>query len=186
MKKLSLVINVVIATLILSFIIGFLVSYNYSNRELPQISFQNEPEYNHALKRFAYISGAVNSPGVYEIHEETRIIDLVASAGGLLEDVDQVFLTEQLNMSRIVEDEEHIFIPLNQESEVLSENTGASSDLVNLNTAALDDLISLPNIGKVTAEKIINNRPYSTLNDLLRVEGIGEKTLTSIEELVSL
>ena len=45
------------------------------------------------------------------------------------------------------------------------------------NTAARDDLMRLPGVGEVMANRIIQHRPYRTLNDLLNVSGIGSQTL---------
>ncbi len=55
---------------------------------------------------------------------------------------------------------------------------------ININTATIDDLKSLPGIGEVKAKRIIENRPYRTLRDLLRVPGIGRKTLEKIKDMI--
>jgi competence protein ComEA len=51
---------------------------------------------------------------------------------------------------------------------------------LNPNTAARDDLMKLPGIGEEMANRIIENRPYETAEDLLEVEGIGSKKLDAI------
>ncbi|MDA7877079.1 helix-hairpin-helix domain-containing protein [Akkermansiaceae bacterium] len=51
---------------------------------------------------------------------------------------------------------------------------------INANTAARDELMRLPGVGEVTANRIIQGRPYRSLADLDRVEGIGEKTLKKL------
>lgn len=59
--------------------------------------------------------------------------------------------------------------------------TGAKREFtgekINVNTAARDELMTLPGIGEVTANRIIEGRPYESLADLDEVEGMGEKTL---------
>lgn len=55
---------------------------------------------------------------------------------------------------------------------------------INVNTATIDDLKSLPGIGEVKAKRIIENRPYKELRDLLRVPGIGRKTLEKIKDMI--
>ena len=182
MKILKYFLNVVIAILILFFLFGFIISLYYSNRPLPEIIFKNAPEYNQISKKFSYISGGIVKPGVYEINESTRIIDLINLAGGFLKEVDHSSIAEKINLSKIVQDEEHIFIPIKNYS-LLPRNN--QSKLISLNNSSLDQLVSLPGIGPSTAQKIINNRPYSSIEDLLLVDGIGQKTLNSIKDLIS-
>ena len=56
---------------------------------------------------------------------------------------------------------------------------------INVNTATFEKLLSLPGIGEVKARNIIENRPYRKLEDLLRVPGIGKKTLERIRDLIT-
>lgn len=57
---------------------------------------------------------------------------------------------------------------------------GFSGPPLNANTAARDELMRLPGVGEVTANRIIQGRPYKSLVDLDRVEGIGAKTLKKL------
>jgi DNA uptake protein ComE-like DNA-binding protein len=70
------------------------------------------------------------------------------------------------------------------ESEELGLATGtaklASGQKINPNTATRDQLMLLPGVGEVTANRIIKARPFKKVNDLLKVEGIGRKTLDRI------
>jgi len=72
----------------------------------------------------------------------------------------------------------------NEDSE-LGLATGAKTEFsgapINPNTAARDELMRLPGIGEVTANRIIEGRPYKSLADLDRVSGIGEKTLERLK-----
>ncbi|OGZ78434.1 MAG: hypothetical protein A2528_00040 [Candidatus Staskawiczbacteria bacterium RIFOXYD2_FULL_37_9] len=54
--------------------------------------------------------------------------------------------------------------------------------LININTATLQQLDQITEIGPITAQRIIDARPYSSINGLLKVKGIGEKTLQKIKE----
>jgi competence protein ComEA len=59
---------------------------------------------------------------------------------------------------------------------------------VDLNTADLTTLQTLPGVGPVTAEAIISHRqsqPFSSVEDLLLVKGIGPKTFESLKDLVT-
>ena len=53
---------------------------------------------------------------------------------------------------------------------------------IDVNTATLSQLDELTGIGPTYAQRIINNRPYSSVDDLLKVKGIGEKTLQKIKD----
>lgn len=55
---------------------------------------------------------------------------------------------------------------------------------MNLNSATADELMQLPSVGEVLAGRIIAARPFSSVDDLLRVEGIGEKLLEEIRPCV--
>lgn len=59
-----------------------------------------------------------------------------------------------------------------------------SGEKINVNTAARDELMTLPGIGEVTANRIIESRPYTSLADLDEVEGVGEKTLERLAEFL--
>lgn len=59
------------------------------------------------------------------------------------------------------------------------------NEKVNLNTATKEQLKSLPTIGDTKANAIIENRPYSSVYDLNKIENIGEGTINSIKELVT-
>ena len=56
---------------------------------------------------------------------------------------------------------------------------------LNINTASKEELVELPGVGEVIAERIIQSRPYSSLDDLEQVEGLGPKKISRIAPLVS-
>ena len=63
-------------------------------------------------------------------------------------------------------------------------------EIINVNTAKKDELIFLPNVGPVTAERIIRFREdfgvFKSIDDLTRVKGIGPKTLDKLRKYVTI
>lgn len=65
----------------------------------------------------------------------------------------------------------------------------ATAQSVDINTATVEQLMSVPGIGQVIAQRIVEfrekNGPYGSVDDLLKVQGIGEKSLARIRERLS-
>lgn len=61
-----------------------------------------------------------------------------------------------------------------------------SEDKININTASQSQLESLPGVGPVIAERIIQHRPYSSIFDIQRVPGIGKKRYEQIAERITI
>ena len=60
-----------------------------------------------------------------------------------------------------------------------------AGELVDLNTATTAELETLPGVGPKTAEAIIAGRPYGAIDDLIRVKGIGEKSLEKLRPYIT-
>lgn len=75
--------------------------------------------------------------------------------------------------------------PVKDETVKTDATETAEKTLINVNKADLKTLITLPGIGEATAQKIIDGRPYKTLDDLGKVKGIGEAKLKGIKDLIS-
>ena len=140
-----------------------------------------------------YVSGAVRSPGVYELGEGSRVNDAIAAAGGLAEDAQP----SQINLARVVSDGEQIAIPSQAEVDAASQGAAqsgqtaggaASSGLVNINLADAAALQTLSGVGPSTAQAIIADREQngsvSSIDDLMRVDGIGEKKFAKIKDAI--
>jgi len=133
---------------------------------------------------YVHILGAVARPGLYELRDGDRAVDAVAAAGGFLDTADQT----QLNLARLVVDGEQIVVPVIGETPAAAPGT-TPSGLVNLNTADAATLDTLPRVGPAMAARIIDwresNGQFATVDDLLDVTGIGDKTFEGLKELVT-
>lgn len=191
MKKLNSIQNIILIVLICIFLAIFVFSYKYQNQSLPKLVFENEPDFDILNKSYAYISGSVNNPGVYKVNDETRIIDLINTAGGFDINTNEEFVAEKMNLSKLVADQDHIFIPKkeSESSSVLSSESsqsGQEDGLISINNASESELTTISGVGPATAQKIIDNRPYSKLEDLLKVQGIGQATLNKLLPFIRL
>lgn len=154
-----------------------------------------------------HVTGAVHEPGVYQLPPGSRVHDAVLQAGGFTRRAD----TSALNLAAAVGDGSQVYVPAPGE-EIPAAVTpvpapGAPADSsasgdgevgeageagdapVNVNTADQSQLETLPGIGPVTAEAIIEHREsaggFTTVDELEDVRGIGPATLDTIYDLVT-
>jgi competence protein ComEA len=137
------------------------------------------------------VGGSVIAPGVYELAGEVvRVRDAVEAAGGLSEGAD----TSSMNLAAPVSDGSKVYVPAQGEVEATaggSASVGSSqtSGVVNINTADEAALDTLPGIGLATADAIVRDReangPFTSVEDLMRVSGIGEKKFEKLQGLIS-
>ncbi|MEM6431069.1 MAG: ComEA family DNA-binding protein [Deinococcota bacterium] len=120
------------------------------------------------------VQGEVISPGVYTLAWGATVSDLVTAAGGLTRDADPALV----NLAAVLDASSSIFIP--------SVQTSSGDRRISINNSTPDDLERLPGIGPALAGRIVAARPFSTIDELLRVSGIGERTLERLRPLVTL
>lgn len=141
------------------------------------------------ITMMADIKGAVVNPGVYQIEEGGRVIDLIELAGGLGQDAD----TAAINFALHVHDEMAVYVPrIGEEvNAVLPAQSVAEAGkgTVNLNSAQSSELQTLPGIGPAKADAIIEHRetngPFKRIEDLKDISGIGDKTFEKLKDLIS-
>ncbi len=133
------------------------------------------------------ISGAVKNPGVLFLDEGSRLYEAVEKAGGLLESADITYI----NQAEILNDGEKIYIPIKSieaGNGPIETNSYSNMNLkVNLNTATAVELQTLSGVGPSTAEKIIAHRQkerYRKIEDIMNVDGIGEKTFENLKDAI--
>lgn len=133
---------------------------------------------------FVHVLGQVEHPGLYELREGDRVVDAIAAAGGLTDAADPA----GINLARLVTDGEQLAVPAVGEVPASAPGTAADGR-VDLNTADVATLDTLPRIGPAMAQRIVDwretNGPIRSVEDLLAVSGIGEKTVEALRPLVA-
>jgi competence protein ComEA len=144
---------------------------------------------------FVYLTGAVQRPGVYQVPPESHLVDVIELAGGFLEGADLA----QVNLAEKVVDGSQVVIPGTAGiptpqltiggNGLLVTPTPPAGKLVNLNTASAAELEQLPGVGPTTAQKIVEyrqaNGPFTRVEDLLKIPGLGPSSLEEIRGLVT-
>lgn len=131
------------------------------------------------------VVGAVAAPGVVRLAQGSRVVDAIAAAGGATADAQ----VSALNLARLLVDGEQIAVPTPGAPPADSGAAGpaAGDDLVDLNTADAAALDALPGIGPVLADRIVSHRedgPFTTVDELADVAGIGPTLLERLRDLV--
>ncbi|CDO01832.1 ComE operon protein 1 [Oceanobacillus picturae] len=130
------------------------------------------------------IKGAVNNPGVFEANPGERVNDMIQRAGGFTNEADQT----QVNLAQKVHDEMSIIVPTTGDVIENVFNNEIGSEKVHLNSASKEEIETLSGIGPSKAEAIIayreENGLFQSLEDLLNVSGIGEKTIEQLEDSI--
>ena len=176
-------------------VLGILINYiktNQSNtvsRETENgVENKAEPKVAKLIK--VHIDGAINRPGIVEIQYDSRIQDVLIAAGGLGANADRIYLSKSINLAQRAVDGMKIYIPF--EGEMISVSTAFTSDLttegklVNVNSSSQTEIEGLPGVGPVTARKIIENRPYQRIEELLDRKIVGQSLYSKIAKLISI
>ena len=140
-----------------------------------------------------HVAGWVEREGVYELPEGSRVIDALDAAGGPRRGAE----LSALNLAAPLTDGQQVLVPRASASTAptssAAEAAGAapagSAALVNINTAGVEELETLPGIGEVLAATIVQYReehgPFTSVDQLVDVSGIGEVTLEELRDLVT-
>lgn len=147
-----------------------------------------------------YITGAVNHPAVYELTVGSIVSDAVQAAGGFADEAAR----EMVNLALPLSDGMHVHIPVitagteeNNAPEqppaaaapiIVSADADPGPRLVNINTAGATELETLPGVGPVIAQSIIDHRqangPFNSIDEILEVSGIGPAKFEQLKEMI--
>ena len=184
--------------------------------ELKNVELDSSSESKEENKIKVDIKGAVKNPGVYEIENNKRVVDLIELAGGILKTTD----TSVINLSKRLSDEMVVILYTKDEiekydetkekEEIKKQNCSENNknitnnacvnskdeaednnnSKININTAGKEELSSLNGIGESKAEAIIEyrnkNGKFKDINDILNVSGIGKTVFDKIKENITI
>ena len=163
-----------------------LVAVNRPEPPTGEFSVSADETVNEVTQQFLYVHvvGEVQSPGMYQLPIGARLVDAVFAAGGLTEEADNA----SVNLARELTDGEQIIVfSISQEGQAAGTT---ASGLVSLNRAGDKELEELPGIGPALAGRIVAwreaNGGFKSVQDLLKVSGIGESLLSGVIDLVTL
>lgn len=136
------------------------------------------------------VAGKVRHPGIVTLPVGSRVHDALKKAGGARPGT----RLAALNLARVLVDGEQVVVgqpaPTGTAPSAVGSTPGSAGGMVNLNSAGLSELDMLPGVGPVTAQKILDWRgahgAFSSVDELLEVDGIGDKTLADIAPHVTL
>lgn len=162
-----------------------------------------DPKAETAAAVVVHVAGAVSSPGVVQLPAGSRVHEAITAAGGAAPAAD----LNRLNLALVVEDGQKIHVPLEGEELPAAGTGGAGPEpgagsaadagnagtpaggKVNLNTAGVEELDTLPKVGPVLAQRIVNWRKehgaFKSVDELDAVDGVGPKMLEALLPLVT-
>ncbi|MFL6020723.1 MAG: ComEA family DNA-binding protein [Gaiellaceae bacterium] len=140
-----------------------------------------------AAKLYVDVVGAVRRPGLYTLRDGSRVAAAVARAGGPTRQAQ----LELVNLAARVADGEQVVVPRRGVAVAVAGGPAgaASAGPVHLNSATLEQLDTLPGVGPVTAQKILDYRQkhgaFGSVDELDAVPGIGPARLETLRDLVA-
>jgi competence protein ComEA len=140
-----------------------------------------------------HVLGAVVRPGLVELAAGARVVDAVAAAGGFTAEADPA----GVNLARpVVDGEQLVVLAMGQVPPPAASGGAPGGDIasadgmVHLNTADIAALDTLPRIGPALAQRIIDwreaNGPFTSVDQLLEVAGIGDAVFSGLADRVAL
>ena len=129
------------------------------------------------------VAGAVTTPGVYSLPMNSRVVEAIKAAGGLKRGAD----TSDINQARILKDGEQIYVfAATTSSGGVAKRVVRKNGPVMINRATVKEFEALDGIGPVLANRIVAyrkiNGPFTAIEDVMKVSGIGAGTFAKFKE----
>lgn len=143
------------------------------------------PQQSVATQLIINVAGKVSNPGVYQLPHGSRVIDAIKAAGNQLKGVD----ISDINLARVLVDGEQILIGSSNNTNSKSKPKKITVDNpLDLNRATLAQLDTLPGIGPVTSQRIIDYRKkvgrINSVDELKKISGLGGAKFEEIKPLL--
>ncbi|WP_309231947.1 MULTISPECIES: helix-hairpin-helix domain-containing protein [unclassified Bacillus (in: firmicutes)] len=130
------------------------------------------------------VKGAVHREGVYEMGMGARVKDGIEKAGGFLPEAD----ITKVNLAQLMQDQMLLYVPKKGEQVQGANLPSEQEGKIQINVASKEQLEKITGIGPRKAENIMKYReehgPFQKMEDLLEVDGIGEKSLEKIKDKI--
>lgn len=172
------------------YIIGDTDSSTIQDESIADDAEKENYEQEENSKVTVFVSGEVLNQRVVELEKGKRLIDAVEICGGLTEKAD----LNAVNLALVLEEEGHYIIPAIGDTNVLNATNlnqmNSSSNLVNINSADIELLKTLPGVGDVLGQRILDKREelgkFTSIDQLNDVSGIGDKKFSDIKDKVTI
>lgn len=183
-KKYLEILTILLA--IVAIIIGALVLFRLNSIQSGEAVIIEKDYSDEKLLRVE-VNGAVVAPGIYEFEFGSIVNDAIEKAGGLTIEADNVFIEKNINKAGKLEDGQKIYIPkLNEQDGGKVQGDSSTSGKININTASKEELGTLPGIGDAFAQRIIDARPFSSIEEIKEVKGIGDATYEKLKDKIEI
>ncbi len=174
---------ILVAAVVLGVVLGVAALRVFDERSRPEIIIRDAAQ---ARTISVQVSGAVVSPGVYELDPDARLGDALLAAGGASDRADLA----QLNLARRLTDGEDIDIPEIQPTPGPGTPRATNvAGVIDINTASADELDALPGIGPALADAIVEYRTdhgrFCTVDELARVPGISARMVDKMRDQIT-
>ncbi len=195
-QLMGLVLTVVGLIFVVGGLLGFVWQANETGCFLkpaqPNLGSQDLIKASSSARIWVDVSGAVKQPGIYPLKAGDRFAQAVLAAGGFRKQVDKNYISREFNLAQRLIDGQKVYVPFTGESGVVNEGSSQArgeivpASKVSINQASQEQLEELIDIGPIRAQKIIQARPYLSLEELVTRDVLSESIYLKNQALLTL